>query len=263
MATERGSNLEDYLDKAHGNVTKILKRGGVWIRLVRDIDAAFVHGAETLQSEPGTVVGAFLIGSHSSWLAAANLGLAMHVAEACQPLRACLESACYAYRIRTDAGAWHRWSRRPTLAHLSSNPAEANARKKLRRDVGREFSVSAITAAFPSSLAPLQTRIMALYEELIDFGGHFNFPVVNRAFRATGAADDNYSAELKILFGGEADQTFCFRKMVETGVVALEVLDAAIHDQWDSGRIRSAIAATSRALAKRPKSRLARRRRTT
>jgi len=255
------AGFDDYLKTAHGNAAKIIARGGVWIRLLREVDAAFVLAAQSLKPEPGTVVGAFVVGSHGSWLAAANLGLCMHAADSFQPLRACVESAFYGYYIYSDHAAFVRWKRRPTeSAILGAKGTKAETLRKTRKAVGREFSVSAITRTFPASLASLRDRSVQLYEELIDFGAHFNFPVLSRAFRATGMnADDIYSAEVRILLAREPEQVFTFRKLIEGGICALEILNAAIGDAWDSPRVESKIARLKTSLATRPTERLRRR----
>ncbi|HEY6140078.1 MAG TPA: hypothetical protein VI670_20170 [Thermoanaerobaculia bacterium] len=131
------------------------------------------------------------------------------------------------------------------------------------KKIGREFSVTAIAKTFPASLVALRHRALELHEELIDFGAHFNFGVLDRAFRATGDANDHYSAEIKILIAGERERTFCFTKLAQVGVCALEVLEAGIDGEWDVLKVRAAIGYVTTALRKRPKERLTRRRNAT
>src|ERR1051325_268240 len=128
------SGLDDYVRKAHRNAATVLNTGGVWVRILRDLDKAFSVASGTLKPTKGTVVGAFITASHSSWLAAANLTLSAHLAESFQPLRACLESAFYGYRVRTDRDAWERWSRRPTAARLKRPGEDQTALMRERKE---------------------------------------------------------------------------------------------------------------------------------
>ena len=196
---KREAALDDYIKKAHGNAARALSDGGVWTELLRDVEDAFTRGGDTLKSTPGTVVGAFLAGSHSSWLAAANLALSAHLAESFQPLRSCLESAFYGYHIRVDSSAWDRWSKRPTVEKIDADAARKNDLTRLRRDVGREFSVTTIAKSLGESDKRLSERAVRLYDELIDYGAHFNFPVLDRAYNKLGPPEDLFSSEIKIL----------------------------------------------------------------
>lgn len=252
--------LDDYIRKAHGNAAKVLQAGGVWVQLMREVDHTFTVGGENIKERPGTIIGAFVFGSHSAWLAAANLALSAHLAESFQPLRSCLESAFYGYRIQSDPTAWDRWSTRPTVAHIQDNQNDASRLKRSRTDTGREFSVTSIARTLPSSASSLKDRALNLYDELIDHGAHFNFPALRRAFKRTGVGTDYYSSELKTLIANESDRVFCFTKLIQGGIAALELLDLAIGNEWPSNRIRSAIAGMTSRLSKRPKARLARRR---
>jgi hypothetical protein len=254
-----GSGLDDYIRKAHSNAAKVLAAGGVWVRMLRQMDTAFEQGGESIKPREGTVVGAFVAGSHSSWLAAANLALSAHLAESFQPLRASLESALYGYRIQADPDAWRKWSRRPSAARMRQPGADQKALMHNRKAVGRDFSATTIAQMLPNHLQPLRERAIDLHEELIDFGAHFNFGVLRRAYRKTGHASDFYSAEIKLLIGREEDRVFCFTKLIQVGICALEVLDAAIGDEWDRQKVQSAVGSVANALRKRPKERLSRR----
>ena len=251
--------MEKYLKSAHGNCQKVLAHRGVVVRLLREVDAAFLLGSRTLKAVDETIVGAFVASSYSSWLAGANLVLASHLSESFQPLRACVESAFYAFRIKTDRSSWERWKHRPTVAEMDARPDEAGVLRKTRKDVGREFSVGTIAASFPSSARALRDRAVRLYDELIDHGAHFNFPALRRSYKHTGVGEDHFSAIIKIINGSESDRAFCFTKATEVGVTVLEVLDLAIDDEWDSAQVRSAIGRIQNSLRKRPKERLARR----
>lgn len=230
---ETHAGLDDYVKTAHGNAARALSAGGVWIELLRDVEGAFSRGADTLKPTPGTIVGAFLAGSHSSWLAAANLALSAHLAESFQPLRSCLESAFYGYHIRIDPLAWDRWSKRPTLATIDANAARETDLKRLRRDVGREFSVTTIAKSLSESDSRLSKRAVRLYDELIDYGAHFNFPVLNHAYNKLDPPEDLFSSEIKILNAKESYRVFCFQKLAEVGIAALSILNVGIADEWD------------------------------
>ena len=259
MAAISAHGLDDYIAKAHGNATKVLNAGGVWMRMLRDLDAAFDFAGESIVPKAGTIVGAFVAASHSSWLAAANLALSAHLAESFQPLRGCLESAFYGYHIQTDGDAWTRWSRRPTAARLRRPGVDQKALVQERKAVGREFSVSTIARTLPASQSALRDRALDLHEELIDYGAHFNFGVLDRAFRATGIGADFYSAEIKILISGEKERAFCFTKLIQVGMCALQVLDLGIGPEWDGDKLKNTLASLLNALRKRSKERLSRR----
>ena len=229
--------------------------GGAYFRLLADIHDVFVRGEDSINPQPQSLGGLFLGATHGSYLAAANLALSLHVVDAYKPLRGCLESAVYALHVERDPAAYTRWKERPIISALSDTANVRQEQLRLRKKIGREFSVSNILSEIAD--VTLRARVDRLYDETIDYGAHYNFPAFRHHFEIVDA--DNQEIRAVILTGKESEFVFCFKKIAEVALTSLAILNLAYGTQWDQQIIASKIAGLTRAMQKRHPKQLRRR----
>ena len=212
-------------------------RAGALFCVLSEINEVFAIGHDSLRPKAASVGAAFFPSVCSSFLAATNLAMSLHLTEAYKPLRGCLESAAYTLHAERDLGAYGRWKARPAAATLSRDLAVRKEQMALRRRSGSEYSATRIAGEI--SDLQLRERFLRLYEETIDEGAHYNFPAFKRDFEIVDRA--RRAVRSRILSNSKVDFVACLMKIGDVSLTSLRIVDLAFVDQWNSVLIRSRI----------------------
>jgi hypothetical protein len=160
----------------------------------------------------------FLAGARESLHAGGALTFMRLLAGASKCLRGAVEASFGAFHVYHDPTAWTRWLRRP-LAGECSGPQEEEVHLA-RRAVGCEFSVKNVAREVRSWSLPLASTGLALYEELIDLGAHYNYPA-SRLIE---------SPEETEVFGA-------VKRLNRTAAISLRMMDLLYGGVWNDRRL--------------------------
>jgi hypothetical protein len=160
----------------------------------------------------------FLAAARAGFVAGGTLTFQYLLPDAAKPLRGAIEAAFGAFHVYHDPAAWTRWRERPLASHCGRPAREA------RRAVASEFAVPNITREIRSWSPSVAAAGLRLYEELIDVGGHFNYP----AFHFVESPD-------------EAEVVNALKRLNRTGAVCLRMLELLYGGIWDDRRLTDQI----------------------
>jgi hypothetical protein len=163
----------------------------------------------------------FLAAARAGLFAGGTLTFQYLLLDAAKPLRGAIEAAFGAFHVYHDPAAWTRWRERPLASHCSRRDAAA---REARRAVASEFAVPNVTRELRSWSPALAAAGFRLYEELIDVGGHFNYP----AFHFVETPD-------------EAEVMNALRRVNRTGAVCLRMLELLYGGFWNDRRLTDQI----------------------
>jgi hypothetical protein len=133
---------------------------GSWGLLVA-FDQVFVSAADHLNESQHWLEGVFLLRAHSAFRAGVRLAGSGQIPETYMVLRGSLELALYALFLAGDPERERRWLTR------SDTPEN-------RKHARKEFTAGAMLRHAELKSARIGTAARALYEQLIDYGGHPN-----------------------------------------------------------------------------------------
>ena len=163
MSTQNGNSLHTYLKTADATSESVLGLHPIVLELIErcdDLMAPLVSaGHETL----GPVSHPLALNAYFLFLASVRTALSGHPAAVHSTLRSALEYACYAFLIVEKEGLAEIW--------LNRNAGE-EGHKAYRKVFNQAVSeaAKAVTKYDPE----VESRITALYDAAIDFGGHPN-----------------------------------------------------------------------------------------
>ncbi len=148
----------------------------------------------------------FLMRAHSSWLSAVGLCAAGQVQEAHMVLRGSVENALYAYRVFRSPKVKKYWFRR--------DDPDQEVREKAKRC----FSIKEISTQMEATDPFLNERSAALYETLIQEGGH---PNVQTFWRS--AMQENERGQLRLSVSYLDPESAPLQTVIESGEFCLWV----------------------------------------
>jgi hypothetical protein len=127
-----------------------------------DISSIFKKALENLDNAEGWVPACLAIRTWGSYLAAARLVVSGELAEAHALMRACLESAVYAFYVHEDLKERERiWT---------SRGESENAKQRSRT----AFRIGPMLGALAARDSVIGREVRILYDTSIEFGGHPN-----------------------------------------------------------------------------------------
>lgn len=211
--------LTEFFDMARGNtLASFVQMRSDYARL-HEIDSAYLLIGENLLNPPDVFTPLFLLKTHSSYRAAAQLAMAGQSPEAFMVMRGCLESALYGLHIHCNNAALEIWKRRHE---------DAQARKHVRK----EFTIARLWECLRAVDEDLQRRTQILYEKTIDFGAHPNAASITSV--VTMSAGDTgvqfrlayLSAELEVIRG-------TMKSVAQVGIVGLCIFRHIFRERYD------------------------------
>jgi len=114
----------------------------------------------------------FFAAARRSLLCGTKLTFEHELTDAAKPLRGAIEAALAGCHVVSDPTAWDRWRNRPAATRWRSG--QEDSARLARREISTEFGVGRLAAELRKRHPSLASTSFALYEELIDLGGHFN-----------------------------------------------------------------------------------------
>lgn len=157
--------VTQFLDNAQKNVRITYIRSRGYCEMLDSLGDLMQRVSATLRVSPSDVSSLVVVSLYGrtvgSFLAAVRLVTSGQLAEFYAQLRVCIESALYAFHVRTA----------PSLAGVWFNRHDdAEARKKCQNS----FKVGEIWKLLKSQDAALEKRASEAYQRCIDFGAHPN-----------------------------------------------------------------------------------------
>ena len=183
----------------------------------------------------------FYMSCRISLFAAITLAFGQQLADAAKPARGALEAALYGYHVFNDPEAWGRWAERPLISSIRGRETRETERRA-RSAVGREFSVTSIARELGVRHTRLAVEANDLYDELIDFGGHFNMPTL-RAMGRVSTTPHSTTVHFTVIGGDDQEIRETLDRILRTASLSLRVFTLVFDELWQRSRLTDKIRA--------------------
>lgn len=217
-------SLTDFFDCARRNgYASFIKRRNLFKALL-EVDAIF--RAVNMNDHPLVYPALMLLKGHSAFLTATELALTTRASESYAICRSVLESALYAFFMRSNPALIKVWASRH-----ESPEARAAVRKK--------FQWIDILKTFKSKNQQWGERIETLYDESIDWGAHPNERSVHGSLDVS-EQEDAVNFNIVYLSANQELLSACTLHVVRVGVALLNVQKAVFPDRFTAELVQRA-----------------------
>jgi hypothetical protein len=199
--------------------------------LLKELDEAFRTAERAIESDTKHLLPRFLfVRVHSACLAASRLGMGGQAPEAHAVLRTGVELGWYALHIAKD----------PEGSLRERTWLERNDNEECTRRCKTEFTIARVRSTHEGLDARTAADLRAVYDTLIDFGGHPNPLGTLGMVRPTAAKRQGERAyDVGILRADHLQMRFVLRNVVAVGVGALKILNLIYPEPFARGDLGS------------------------
>lgn len=252
--------LTEFLDAAQRNTYLIVNAHKADVKRLRTGLDLFAAGASAYfsirrkhpASDPRYAVFdltfPFMMAAAQSLYAATTLTFSGQQSEAAKPLRGAIETALYAYHMQRAPGALDIWASRPVAASLDNASGAAEA-KRQRSKAGSEFSASRIIKGLENEDPRLAKLTAALYERMIDEGGHFNIPVFRSHARFSRLPNpDRRRVDYRLIGATLKERKEALRTLLSVTSCVLRIVQVLYRDFWEPTGVSGQLLAFTRSI---------------
>lgn len=218
-------SLTEFLETAHRNrFATFANKQALSQRLIA-LDACFVHVAKDWLNPSNLLISFLFLRCHSAYRAACTHAMAGQVTDTYPQIRACLEYAGYALYMHKNSGLAETWLKR----HDDDATMKA---------VKREFTIANIRTTVERVDQHAAKVFAELYERAIDFGAHPNERAITGSLEVIDQ-DKRKSYESIYLHGDSSALDYALKTTAQTGVCALEILQAIYPERFEILGVRA------------------------